>query len=77
MADPLFSRTRWREGYDMAEVDAFVERLMATTEGRYVDRPVTADEIRNVTFTPVRLREGYDVEEVDNFLTQAESLLRG
>jgi DivIVA domain-containing protein len=74
---PLFTRVRWREGYDMAQVDAFIERLLATVEGRYVERPVTADDIRSVIFTPVRLTHGYAVEEVDAFLDTAESLLRG
>jgi DivIVA domain-containing protein len=74
---PLFTRVRWREGYDMVQVDAFIERLMATVEGRYVERPVTADDIRSVIFTPVRLTHGYAVEEVDAFLDTAESLLRG
>jgi DivIVA domain-containing protein len=77
MDQPLFTRVRWREGYDMAQVDAFLERLMATVEGRYVERPVTADDIRSVIFTPVRLTYGYSVEEVDAFLDTAESLLRG
>jgi DivIVA domain-containing protein len=76
MDQPLFARVRWREGYDMAQVDAFVERLLATVEGRYVDRPVTADEIHQVSFTPVRLTHGYSIEEVDAFLDTAESLLR-
>ncbi|GAA1575795.1 hypothetical protein GCM10009789_31490 [Kribbella sancticallisti] len=76
MAEPLFTRVRWRGGYDMEQVDAFVERLMATAEGRPVDRPVTADDIRQVQFRSVRLAEGYDMEEVDNFLDQAEGLLR-
>ncbi|WP_405060439.1 DivIVA domain-containing protein [Kribbella sp. NBC_01505] len=77
MDQPLFTRVRWREGYDMAEVDAFLERLLATVEGRYVEQPVTADEIREVSFTPVRLTHGYSVDEVDVFLDSAEKLLRG
>lgn len=76
MSEPLFARVRWREGYDMTEVDTFVERLMATVEGRPVDRPVTADEIQQVIFRSVRLTEGYSMEEVDTFLEQAENLLR-
>ncbi|WP_020391155.1 DivIVA domain-containing protein [Kribbella catacumbae] len=76
--EPLFTRVRWREGYDVSDVDAFIERLMATVEGRYVEHPVTADDIRNVIFTPVRLREGYAVGEVDAFLDQAlQSMLGG
>lgn len=77
MDEPLFTRVRWREGYDMAQVDAFIERLMATAEGRYVERPVTPDEIQQVSFTPVRLTHGYEVDEVDAFLDQAATLLRG
>ena len=76
MDQPLFTRVRWREGYDMDQVDAFLERLMATVEGRYVERPVTADEIHEVSFSPVRLTHGYSVQEVDAFLDTAESLLR-
>ncbi|MFB6724561.1 DivIVA domain-containing protein [Kribbella sp. NPDC056345] len=67
----MFTRVRWREGYDIDEVNAFVERLAATVEGRYVDAPVTAADIRNASFTPVRFREGYSVDEVDAFLDQA------
>jgi DivIVA domain-containing protein len=74
---PPFTRVRWREGYDIAEVDTFLERLLATAEGRYVEQPVTPDEIHQVIFTPVRLTSGYKVEEVDAFLEQAETLLRG
>jgi DivIVA domain-containing protein len=77
MDEPLFTRVRWREGYDITQVDTFLERLMATVEGRYVERPVTPDEIHQVIFTPVRLTHGYAVEEVDAFLDQAEKLLRG
>jgi DivIVA domain-containing protein len=73
----LFTRVRWREGYDMAEVDAFIERLTATVEGRYSDAPVTAADIRNVSFTPVRFREGYSVDEVDAFLEQAAQSMPG
>ncbi|WBQ08620.1 DivIVA domain-containing protein [Kribbella sp. CA-293567] len=74
---PHFAVVKLREGYDMAEVDDFVDRVMATVNGRPVDRPVTAREIRNVRFSPVRIREGYDVMQVDLFLEEAESWLTG
>ncbi|TWD72492.1 DivIVA domain-containing protein [Kribbella amoyensis] len=73
---PLFTKVKWQEGYQMADVDEFVARLEATLEGRPTDRPVTAEDVRNVQFTPVRFREGYSVAEVDAFLEQAESALR-
>jgi len=66
-----FSRVRWREGYDMAEVDRFVERVLATLDGRPIGVPVTVEEIRTVIFRGVRLREGYDMAEVDQFLDLA------
>ena len=74
---PLFTPVRLREGYNMEQVDDFVDRVMATVNGLPVDRPVTPREIRKVKFTPVRLTEGYDVEEVDNFLDEAEGWLSG
>jgi len=77
MPESLFTRVRWREGYDIADVDAFIERLTATIEGRSIDQPVTVDDIRNVIFTPVRFREGYDVQEVDTFLDLAVQSLQG
>ncbi len=73
---PQFTPGRLREGYEIAEVDALVERILATLTGRPVDRPVTAKQIREVEFTPVRFREGYDVAEVDAFLEKAEGWLR-
>jgi DivIVA domain-containing protein len=72
---PRFSPVKFREGYDMSEVDDFVDRVMATVNGLPVDRPVTVDEIRSVQFSPVRIREGYDVTEVDLFLEEAEGWL--
>ena len=74
---PLFTPVRIREGYAPDEVDAFIDRLMATVNGLPVERPVTPREIRRVRFTPVRLTEGYDVEEVDIFLEKAEGWLGG
>ncbi|MFF0341995.1 DivIVA domain-containing protein [Kribbella sp. NPDC004875] len=74
---PRFTTVRLREGYDMTEVDGFVDRVMATVNGLPVERPVTAQEIRRVQFSPVRLSEGYDVEQVDAFLDTAEGWLSG
>jgi DivIVA domain-containing protein len=69
---PHFRVGRFRAGYDMAEVDAFVDRIFAALDGRAV---LTPAEIRGVAFTSVRIREGYDVAEVDAFLELAESWL--
>jgi len=74
---PRFSTVRLRQGYDVEKVDEFIDRVMATVNGQPVQRPVTADETRNIAFSSVWMREGYDVAEVDLFLDQAEEWLRG
>ncbi|MDX2969930.1 DivIVA domain-containing protein [Kribbella solani] len=74
---PSFSRVRLREGYARDEVDAFVDRVLATVNGLSVDRPVTAQEILNTRFRTVRLSEGYDTTEVDLFLDTAAARLDG
>jgi DivIVA domain-containing protein len=37
--------------------------------------PLTPQDVRKKTFTPVRLREGYDMGEVDQFLDEVEQEL--
>lgn len=73
--EPHFRRVTWSEGYDRAEVDAFVERLQATAEGRAGGSPVTADEARTIRFRSVRFGGAYDMEQVDDFLEQVQALL--
>jgi DivIVA domain-containing protein len=66
-----FSTTRLRPGYDIEEVDAFVEAIRQTFLG--IREPsLTTDEIRNKQFSTTRLRPGYDEEEVDAFLDVIE-----
>ena len=66
-----FSTTRLRPGYDIEEVDAFVEAIRQTFLG--IREPsLTAEEIRNKQFSTTRLRPGYDEEEVDAFLDVVE-----
>lgn len=66
-----FSTTRLRPGYDIEEVDAFVEAIRQTFLG-IREPPLTAEEIRIKRFATTRLRPGYDEEEVDAFLTAVE-----
>ena len=67
-----FSVTRWREGYDKAEVDAFLARIALAVDTHSVIVPL---EIVNARFQPTRLREGYNQNQVDNFLDRiVESL---
>ncbi|GAA2808765.1 DivIVA domain-containing protein [Kribbella solani] len=77
LTKPSFSRVRLREGYARDEVDAFVDRVLATVNGLPVDRPVTAQEILNTRFRTVRLSEGYDATEVDLFVDTTAARLDG
>jgi DivIVA domain-containing protein len=66
-----FPISRLRPGYDIEEVDAFVEAIRQAFLG--IRRPpLTADEVRDKRFSTTRLRPGYDREEVDAFLDAAE-----
>lgn len=55
-----FAVVRLREGYDIAEVDAFVTRVAAGN--------VSSADARSARFTPVRVRLGYDMGEVDDYI---------
>lgn len=75
-----FHVTRFREGYDISEVDALLRRLATTLDaleaGRPVQAPVTADELLNVRFASTRMSAGYDVVEVDDLLDMGLEALR-
>ena len=64
-----FTPVRLREGYDMNEVDTFLDRLCAMLRA---GEPVAAT-IAAARFTPVRMREGYDMDEVDRLLARASA----
>ena len=67
-----FTVTRWREGYDKAEVDAFLARMALAVDTHTVVTPL---EIVNVRFQPTKFREGYNQNQVDDFLDRiVESL---
>jgi DivIVA domain-containing protein len=71
---PRFSTTRLRPGYDIKQVDAFLEAIRDTFAG-VREPPLTADEVRNEKFATTRLRPGYDEEQVDAFLDEVEASL--
>lgn len=60
-----FTPVRLREGYNMKEVDDYLDRVTASLRG---SQTLTSRDVSDVKFTPVRLREGYDMGEVDTFL---------
>jgi len=72
-----FTRTRYRPGYAIADVDAFIDRIEATLgiRPRY-GPPVTAADVAAVQFRLVRLRAGYEMREVDEALDRYEERLR-
>ena len=67
-----FTMTRWREGYDVTEVDALLVHaaaaLDALASGRTSGPSCTGESVRSARFAATRLRPGYDQDEVDDFL---------
>ncbi|GII30874.1 DivIVA domain-containing protein [Planotetraspora mira] len=61
-------------GYREQDVDALLDRVVATLRGT-TDRPVTAEQIRTATFTTVVIRPGYAIGEVDRFLAELAGVL--
>lgn len=71
-----FTRTRLREGYSIADVDAFLEHARESLAGDRAD-PLTPAQVREQRFRTVRLRAGYDEDEVDRALDEIEARLVG
>ncbi|WP_186813416.1 DivIVA domain-containing protein [Cellulomonas xylanilytica] len=77
-----FAATKFREGYDQDEVDAFLDRVTATLKelegGETARDGVTERDIDTVRFQGTKFREGYDQGEVDDFLDRVrERLVQG
>jgi DivIVA domain-containing protein len=72
-----FTRTRYRPGYSIAEVEALIERIEATLglQPRY-GPPITAADVAAAQFRLVRLKPGYEMREVDEALDRYQELLR-
>ncbi|NKZ04782.1 DivIVA domain-containing protein [Actinomadura latina] len=68
-----FSSAGLRPGYDVRDVDAFLDRVVAGLRG--TAPPVTARDVRETVFRLVRLLPGYDEQEVDRFLVQLAGAL--
>jgi DivIVA domain-containing protein len=66
IAQVRFTPVRLHEGYDMADVDALLDAVVAAL-GRGERVEPLLDGAR---LTHVRLREGYRISEVDDFLEQ-------
>lgn len=61
-------------GYREEEVDAFLDRVVATLRGTAAE-PLTAEQVRKATFATVMFRQGYAVRDVDGFLEEVASVL--
>lgn len=71
MDRPTFSRTLVRPGYDRAQVDEAVERILRR------DPSMTADAVAGLSFPTSMYQRGYDTTEVDAWLDAAVVELGG
>ena len=73
-----FQPTKFREGYDMAEVDAFLLEVGAALEAceRRTAPFLQAASIQSVRFQPTKFRTGYDQDQVDDFLNVVAASLQ-
>jgi DivIVA domain-containing protein len=72
-----FKRGRFREGYNIEDVDEELDRVAAAFQGfeaarRQLEPPTPRDHLR---FTQVRFQPSYDVAEVDEFFRRAHHAL--
>jgi DivIVA domain-containing protein len=68
-----FTSSGVRAGYDVRDVDTFLDRVVAGLRG-YAP-PMTARDVRECAFRTVRIGPGYDEAEVDRFLLQLAAAL--
>jgi DivIVA domain-containing protein len=69
-----FRAGRLGMGYNEDEVDAFLDRIVATLRGT-TDRPVTPGDVRAATFSTVLFKPGYAIGEVDEFLAELADVI--
>jgi DivIVA domain-containing protein len=72
---PTFTRTRVREGYDCADVDRAVDRIMESLSSPHPS--IGAGEVAELRFKPIRFGAGYDMVEVDGWLDEVVVALGG
>lgn len=70
-----FGSSGLRSGYDVRDVDAFLDRVVTGLRG--MAPQVTPEDIMQSRFRAVRFGPGYDEEEVDLFLDQLAAALNG
>jgi DivIVA domain-containing protein len=70
-----FRPGRMGTGYNEDEVDAFLDRIVATLRGTTA-YPVTAQQVREAKFSTVLFRPGYLIADVDSFLAGIVDVLQ-
>ncbi len=79
VAGVRFSTTSFREGYDVEDVDAFLEACVETLRwlegGVRPAAPLTMKQVRDARFGQTKFRSGYDQGEVDDLLDQVAATL--
>ena len=77
LADSRFQVTKFREGYDMVEVDDFIDELISAAQAlNPIQLAIMPDLILNKKFQVTKFREGYDMVNVDDFLDGALARFR-
>jgi DivIVA domain-containing protein len=74
-----FSSSKFREGYNLVEVDAFLDRVETQLRTGGSDRSIpllTAQAVIDQRFSATKFRAGYDQDEVDDFLDRIVTELR-
>lgn len=76
-----FTTTRLSGGYDMQEVDDFLDRVEPVLRGTCAAGPgasITPEEVLQLRFSSTRFGEGYAMDEVDDLLDSViVPMLRG
>ena len=71
-----FGTTQFRQGYDMADVDRFIDEVVAAVDGQARPAGLSA-RVRAVRFSTTSLQRGYDMADVDTLLESVAATLEG
>lgn len=72
-----FSVVGFKAGYDIADVDGYLDRLMTSCNDPDTPDEVIRDLITNARFRTQRMRKAYDVAQVDFFVDLLARHARG
>ena len=67
LTNARFGTTQFRQGYDMADVDRFIDGVVAALRGEAPASGLAA-RVRAVRFATTSLQRGYDMADVDTLL---------